>query len=88
MVRCIINLNWNTTKYQLPNTDTYTILLYYTYKTASTQIGQFLNREVCKAQHYRPGPITFIAPLPTSPVDVQTAEPTLVDTSIVYNQSR
>jgi len=28
--------------------------------------------------------ITFIAPLPTSPVDVQTAEPTLGDTSIVF----
>jgi len=27
------------------------------------------------------GPITFIAPRPTSPVDVQTAEPTLGDTS-------
>ena len=29
------------------------------------------------------GPITFIAPLPTSPVDVETAEPILRDTSIV-----
>ena len=28
-------------------------------------------------------PITFIAPLPTSPVDVQTAAPTLGNTSIV-----
>jgi len=44
----------------------------------------FSNQEVCKAKAL--GPITFIAPLPTSPVDVQTAEPTLGDTSIIVSQ--
>ena len=52
------------------------------YKTASTQSGQFLVTEK-SARHSTIGPITFIAPLSISPVDVQTEEPTLGDTSIV-----
>jgi len=47
------------------------------YKTASTQYGQFVVTEK-SARRSNIGPITFIAPLPTSPVDVQTPEPTQV----------
>ena len=49
------------------------------YKTTSTQSGQFLVTEK-SARH---STITFIAPLSISPVDVQTEEPALGDTSIV-----
>ena len=47
-------------------------------QTASTQSGQFIVNVKSAL-----GPISFIAPLPTSPVDVQTIQPTLGDTSIV-----
>ena len=47
-----------------------------------TASGQFLVTE--KSARHSTRPITFTALLPSSPVDVQTAEPTLGDPSVAF----